>query len=99
DVGTAVGGALYRIAQESITNAVRHARGATRICVDLVGQPDDVRCTVVDDGEAGPVPGGSGYGIVGMTERASLLGGTLTAGPGPRGGWVVDATLPRGGVA
>jgi len=94
DVGTAVGGALYRIAQESITNAVRHARGATRIVVVLSGRPGDVRCTVSDDGVGGPA--GAGFGIVGMTERATILGGTLTAGPSPTGGWVVDAVLPRG---
>jgi signal transduction histidine kinase len=40
----------------------------------------------------------AGYGLVGMAERASLLGGTLEAGPDPDGGWTVDAVLPKGGV-
>jgi signal transduction histidine kinase len=97
DLGPALGGAVYRIAQESVTNAVRHARGATTIVVRLVGDDDAVRCTVSDDGDApGPVRG-SGFGIVGMAERASLLGGTLVAGPAGRG-WEVAAVLPRRGV-
>ena len=88
--------ALYRLAQEAITNAVRHARQATRVGVTVVGDDDAVHLSVVDDGE--PVATGRvtwGYGLVGMTERAALLGGTLTAGPGRERGWVVAATLPR----
>ena len=94
----AVGAATYRIAQESVTNALRHARNATRIDVQVVGGDHDVRLTVCDDGE--PVHASSvapGYGVVGMTERAALLGGTLAAGPRPDHGWVVDAVLPRAG--
>lgn len=98
DLGPAVGGAVYRIAQESVTNAVRHARAATRIVVRVTGDDDAVRCTVADDGETvGPVRG-TGYGIVGMAERAALLGGSLTAGPAEPRGWVVAAVLPRRGV-
>ncbi len=95
-LGPAVGAAAYRIAQESVTNALRHARNATRIDVQVVGGDHAVRLTVRDDGE--PVHASSvasGYGVVGMTERAALLGGTLAAGPGPDHGWLVDATLPR----
>ena len=94
----AVGAATYRIAQESVTNALRHARNATRIDVQVVGEDHAVRLTVRDDGE--PVHASSvapGYGVVGMTERAALLGGTLAAGPRPDHGWVVDAVLPRAG--
>lgn len=94
DLGPAVGAAIYRIAQESITNAVRHARQATRIDVRLTSYDDSVRLTVRDNGEAtSRNPGG--YGLVGMTERATLLGGTLAAGPGPDRGWSVDVVLPR----
>jgi signal transduction histidine kinase len=96
ELGPAVGAATYRIAQESVTNALRHARNATRIDVQVVGDQDAVRLTVRDDGDQ--VHGSSvnaGYGVVGMTERAALLGGTLDAGPGPGRGWVVDAVLPR----
>ena len=92
-----LGVALYRIAQESVTNAVRHARDATRITVQLAGEDGQVRLTVRDDGAARTtghtVPG---YGLIGMAERASLLGGTLQAGPDPHGGWTVSALLPKG---
>jgi two-component sensor histidine kinase len=93
-----LGAATYRIAQESVTNALRHARNATRIDVLVDGGDHAVRLTVHDDGE--PVHASSvapGYGLVGMTERAALLGGTLAAGPGPDRGWLIDAVLPREG--
>ena len=54
ELGPAVGAATYRIAQESVTNALRHARNATRIDVQVVGDEDAVRLTVRDDGDAGP---------------------------------------------
>ena len=92
--------ALYRIAQEAVTNAVRHARHATRVIIHVADEGADVRLTVRDDGEASspghPPPG---YGLVGMTERATLLGGTLWAGPGPGRGWTVDAVLLKGGAS
>ena len=53
--------------------------------------------TITDDGDPGP-HNGSGYGLIGMTERASLLGGTFQAGPAPDRGWIIEATLPRAGV-
>jgi signal transduction histidine kinase len=91
-----VGAAMYRLAQESITNALRHARNATRIDVCVAGERDAVRLTVRDDGEAGAAGRDpSGYGLVGMTERATLLGGSLEAGPAPGRGWTVSAVLPR----
>jgi signal transduction histidine kinase len=104
DLGTLrplVGAALYRIAQESITNAVKHARHATRIDVRITGDDDCVRLTVRDDGDAAPsgADPSSGYGVAGMTERAALLGGTLEAGPNADGGWTVTAVLPRNGAA
>jgi signal transduction histidine kinase len=89
--------AVYRIAQESITNAVRHARRATRIDVSVAGDDDCVRLTVRDDGDAGSTGRSwAGYGLVGMAERATLLGGTLEAGPAADRGWTVTAVLPRG---
>ena len=97
-VSPAVGAATYRIAQESVTNALRHARNATRIDVQVIGGEQAVELTVRDDGE--PVHASSvapGYGVVGMTERAAILGGTLAAGPRPDQGWAVDAVLPRAG--
>jgi signal transduction histidine kinase len=89
-----VAAAVYRIAQESITNAVRHARHATRIDVRVIGEQDSVLVVVLDDGEPSS-PSPPGYGVAGMTERAALLGGTLEAGPNAGGGWLVTATLPR----
>jgi signal transduction histidine kinase len=90
-----VDAAAYRIAQESVTNAVRHARNATRIEVRVVAADDEVRLTVVDDGDHSGSAGVGGYGLVGMSERAKLLGGSLEAGAEPGGGWRVDARLPR----
>lgn len=87
--------ALYRLAQESLTNAVRHARSATRVGIDVRREGDAVRLRVSDDGQT--VPGLApepGFGLLGMAERAQLLGGSLSAGPGPEGGWVVEAVLP-----
>ncbi len=98
DLRPSVEAAIYRIAQESITNAVRHARHATRIYVSVTGDDDCVQVTVHDDGDAGSTGrSSSGYGLVGMTERAKLLGGTLEAGPDPDRGWAVNAMLPRAG--
>ncbi|MFC8503052.1 sensor histidine kinase [Pedococcus sp. NPDC057267] len=90
-----VDAALYRMAQESLTNAVRHARSATRVGIHVCRGGDVGRLRVSDDGRtdpgAAPEPG---FGLLGMTERAHLLGGSLSAGPGPDGGWVVGAVLP-----
>ena len=64
------------------------------------GGEDLVRLTVVDDGEGGgpSTPSASGFGLIGMAERAKLLGGTFDAGPSASGGWTVEATLPRQAV-
>lgn len=99
DLPPSLDAAVYRLAQESITNALRHARRATRIRVAVAGEPDCVRLTVSDDGDVTAFNGGasSGYGIVGMTERATLLGGTLQAGPNRDRGWTVTAVLPKAG--
>ncbi|MET0788568.1 MAG: histidine kinase [Cellulomonas sp.] len=97
DLRPAVGVAVYRLAQESITNALRHARHASRIDVRVSGDDECVRLTVVDDGEV-HARSGTGYGLVGMTERAALLGGTLDAGPGAERGWTVAAVLPKAGA-
>jgi len=98
DLGPAVGAAVYRLAQESVTNAVRHARGATRVEVRVTADDRSVHLRVSDDGDVGharaPAPG---YGILGMIERADLLGGRCAAGPDPSGGWTVTAVLPRAG--
>lgn len=98
DLRPGVQAALFRVAQESITNAKRHARRATRVHVLVAGSTKNVRLRVSDDGERtslGPQP--SGYGLAGMEERVTLLGGTFEAGPLPERGWAVQAIIPRAG--
>jgi signal transduction histidine kinase len=92
-----VDAACFRLAQEAVTNALRHARQASEVLVRVDGDDDHVRVTVVDDGRGSATPTAStpGFGLVGMAERAKLLGGTFDAGPGPGGGWTVAATFPR----
>ena len=95
DLPPALEAALYRVAQESVTNAQRHAHLATRVAVTVTGNTTDVQLTVSDDGARTTTPDPPGYGLVGMTERITLLGGTLQAGPAPDRGWCVHAVLPR----
>ena len=87
--------AVYRICQESVTNAIRHALNATAVTVEVTGDVGVVRLRVHDDGEAARPATTVGYGLLGMAERAKLLGGACQAGPDPAGGWTVEATLPR----
>jgi signal transduction histidine kinase len=91
----AVDAAVYRIVQESVTNAMRHAVDATEVVVHVAGGPQAVRVTVRDNG-ARASRGRDGYGLAGLRERAALLGGELHAGPGADRGWCVEAELPRG---
>jgi signal transduction histidine kinase len=97
-VPAAVGLAVYRIAQEATTNTLKHARGAGHVHVDVTITRTRVTVGVLDDGRPGAaVPDGrprAGHGVHGMRERAKAYGGTLIAGPAPRGGWAVEATLP-----
>lgn len=99
DLRPSLSAAVYRLAQESITNAVRHARHATRINVSVIADDQAVRLVVDDDGESSAFDAAvtSGFGLVGMAERATLLGGSLVAGPRSAGGWAVTAVLPRSG--
>ena len=97
DLRPSVDAALYRLAQEAITNARRHARHATAVTVHVNGEVDDIRITVDDDGEGTGGSTAPGFGLTGMAERAKLLGGTFAAGPRTDGGWRVAAVLPRNG--
>lgn len=90
--------AVFGIIRESLTNTLRHAPGAAvRVLVTREG--DRIRLLVENGGATGiPSAGqGSGRGIAGMKDRAETVGGTLTAGPGPDGGWRVEASLPSAG--
>jgi PAS domain S-box-containing protein len=94
---TEVATALYRICQEALTNVSRHA-GATRVVVALSAEPPGLVLSVEDDGrgfEAGPsVLGPEALGLLGMTERATLLGGEVGFTRRPGGGTVVTARVP-----
>ncbi|WP_308287146.1 sensor histidine kinase [Actinomadura parmotrematis] len=109
-LSTTVELSAYRIVQEALTNARRHAPGAA-VHVDLAYLPDRLEVRVSDGGAdartqvlgrpAGPAgrtrvegPAGSGHGLVGMRERATMLGGRFSAGPATEGGFVVAADLP-----
>jgi signal transduction histidine kinase len=86
----------YRIVQEALTNTLRHAR-ATRAEVTVRFDAAAVEVEVRDDGRGVPLVAdvnGAGQGLVGMRERAALLGGALEAGPLPGGGYRVHARLP-----
>jgi signal transduction histidine kinase len=99
----AVDVAAYRVAQEALSNVLRHAPGSStrlRICVEA----GSVEVHVVDDGgPAGAVVSGArttdaqgGHGLIGMRERTTMFGGTLAAGPVPGGGFAVRARFPIG---
>ncbi len=87
---------LYRIAQEALTNVVKHAGPGTRVRVHLRNSGGGIELEVADDGRGrpGPRPGGGGLGLVGMKERAASLGATLEAGPRSDSGWVVRVAVP-----
>jgi signal transduction histidine kinase len=85
---------VYRIVQEALTNAARHAAGS-RVGVSLRYEPDAVDVAVVDDGgeEGADVPRG-GRGLLGMRERVAVFAGTLETGQSDGGGFAVHARLP-----
>ncbi|MEX2535821.1 MAG: ATP-binding protein [Trueperaceae bacterium] len=96
ELSPAVSAAVYRLAQESITNARRHAHEVTRIEVLVLADEASVRLRVSDDGVNGrpSARAAHGFGLIGMKERAETLGGTFEAGPVPEGGLTVSAILP-----
>jgi signal transduction histidine kinase len=85
--------AAYRIIQESLTNVTRHAGPASATVLVRYG-PDDLNVRVDDDGRGPAAATGNGNGIRGMRERVAALGGELTTGPRPGGGFRVQARLP-----
>ncbi len=99
----ALGLTVFRIVQEALTNALRHATGASRVTVLVSRTEDAVVILVEDDAPAtqGGTPGQeSGRGLLGIRERVALYAGTVEAGPRDGGGWRVQARLPwTGGTA
>ncbi|MEY9968916.1 signal transduction histidine kinase [Streptacidiphilus sp. MAP12-16] len=91
-----VGLCAYRVVQEALTNVLKHARPC-QATVTVHYRGDQLRISVADDGRR-PVPavlpGSSGHGLIGMRERARILGGAVTAGPRAHGGFQVQLTLP-----
>lgn len=85
--------AVYRMVQEALTNAVKHAR-ASRAAVQLTWQPGALEIAVVDDGCGPLVPAQGGHGLAGMRDRLAAYGGDLQAGPRDGGGFAVRARIP-----
>ncbi|MGW6737093.1 sensor histidine kinase [Streptomyces sp. NPDC055013] len=94
-----VGLAVYRIVQEALTNTVRHS-GARHAAVSVVRQDGRLSVEVVDDGRSSsslsPESSSGGFGLLGMRERATAVGGSIEYGPVPGGGFRVRAVLPVG---
>ena len=88
---------LYRVAQEALTNTLKHAGPAAARVVLRYGD-HAVDLDVLDNGRSPGTPG-TGHGLIGMRERVTLYGGSLAAGHCPQGGFAVRAVLPAGGAA
>ncbi|WP_457113127.1 sensor histidine kinase [Marmoricola sp. URHA0025 HA25] len=99
-VSPEVDAVAYVVVQEALTNVLRHS-GASTAQVRVRRRGDDVEIAVTDDGHGttGTAAEGQGMGIPGMRSRVEALGGTLSAGPGPDGGFAVTAVLPAAGSA
>jgi len=86
---------IFRVAQEALTNVLKHAGPSPRVTVVLRWDADAVVLDVQDDGRGAAATGdGSGYGLLGMRERAAVFGGTVSTGPRPGGGYRVHLELP-----
>jgi signal transduction histidine kinase len=99
DVPVEIDSSVYRVVMEALTNVRRHATDATSVEVVVRGTGHSVRVQVTDDGRtatAGRREGDprGGFGLLGLSERVRTLGGRVEAGPGPDGGWVLEAELP-----
>ena len=87
---------LYRVAQEGLTNARKHAGAQASVVVRLRGNDDGIELEVSDSGgSSGGRSDGTNHGLIGMRERVQAVGGTVTAGPKTAGGWLVRASVPR----
>jgi signal transduction histidine kinase len=96
DVPAGVDLSAYRIVQESLTNALKHAGPGARVDLTLTYRPDELEIVVADDGPAASSLPGAGRGLIGMRERVGLYGGRLEAGRRQEGGFVVRVLMPWG---
>lgn len=97
DLPVEVGTTAHRVVMEALTNVRKHAHRCTEVRVEALRTADSgVAVRVVDDGRVrgGRHHAGGGFGLKGLTERVTLIGGRVHAGPAPGGGWSVEATLP-----
>ena len=97
DVPIGVALAAYRVVQEALTNAHRHAGPNVTVEVEVASTSDRVGVRVSDNGRGAstrPDEADGGYGLIGMSERVAAFGGTLATGPRRNGGWEVKATFP-----
>ncbi|MDO8213578.1 GAF domain-containing sensor histidine kinase, partial [Conexibacter sp. CPCC 206217] len=93
----AVEDAIYRLTQEALTNVAKHA-GATRVSVRVAERDELIEVVVSDDGRGfDPDAASDGFGLIGMRERVTLAGGTLTVESSPGGGTTITATVPAPG--
>jgi len=83
----------YRIVQEGLTNALKHAH-ASHADVTVRYRPDGLELEVADDGTGPAATNGLGHGLVGIRERVTIYGGTMSAGAAPAGGFLLSARLP-----
>jgi signal transduction histidine kinase len=93
EVPAALDLSVYRIAQEALTNTLKHAAARRAAVVVRFGE-EAIEIECVDDGEGAALNGSTGHGLVGMRERALMLGGALDTGPRTEGGYRVHARLP-----
>lgn len=84
----------YRIVQESLTNALKHAGQGASVDLSVSYRPDALEIVVADDGRGSPSAPGTGRGLIGMRERVGLYGGSLETGRGQQGGFVVRVLMP-----
>jgi signal transduction histidine kinase len=83
----------YRIVQEGLTNALKHARAKTAD-VTVCYRPDELQLDIRDDGRGSSTSNGRGHGLLGVRERVKIYGGNMTAGTAPQGGFVLSTHLP-----
>ncbi|MGI5337330.1 sensor histidine kinase [Streptomyces sp. CA-181903] len=93
-----VAAAVHRVVREALTNVRKHAADATAVRIGVRGVPEGVELRIADDGrrpaQLTDAARGGGFGLVGLAERAKAMGGRLTAGPAPEGGWLITAVFP-----